>query len=160
MGTMMVQSIEGAFDEAIETAARKIHAASGCRMITGEGNPSTVKENVTSNDDGNDKCKNDIESSILFLEEKKQILKKTRTAKKKEEAYIAFNAHLILSGRERYSSRSSIWSEAKEIIDEYKKEGESPDEEDIGNASDLKSLLDDKQKVPSSIPSTSKYSPP
>merc|ERR1711924_449925 len=83
----------------------------------------------------------DVESNILFLEEKKQILKKARFRKEKEQAYVALNAYAISNRREPYSRHtecSSIWSEAKKIVKKLKLSGGigSRSEEDEGNSQD------------------------
>jgi hypothetical protein len=69
----------------------------------------------------------DIVSNLLFLEEKKRILKKAKIRNEKEEAYIAVNAHDISNRREpcsRCVGSSSIWSEARQIIEKFKISGE------------------------------------
>lgn len=67
-----------------------------------------------------------IESNLLYLEEKKQILKKAKLHMEKEKAYITLNAHRIANGRDPPSRRStspSIWSEAKAMVEEFKLDG-------------------------------------
>ncbi len=61
----------------------------------------------------------DIENDIIYLEEKKRILKKAKIHMEKEKAYTAFSAHHIVNGRElpfRRRRNSSIWSEAKAVM--------------------------------------------
>jgi hypothetical protein len=154
-------SMEGAYDEAIEVAARRIHLAirptphetaitasmnannssSGSSSLS-ENNDSTSDDNDSSEQDqvladGTNDSMNDsydsndddddddnIESTIQFLEEKILILKKVEARRKNEEAYIAYNAHEIMNGREpshtNHVKSSSVWSEAKDLLEEYK----------------------------------------
>lgn len=61
----------------------------------------------------------DIENNIIFLEEKKRILKKAKVHFEKEKAYTAFYAQHIANGRElpfRRRRNPSIWSEAKAMM--------------------------------------------
>ncbi len=146
-------SLEGANDEAIEDAASRIYEASRLRprniannfqdgivkrksrtilspppdnrddkshsMSAFNGECSTGSSSIS--DDYSDE--DDIESSILYLEEKKLILKKAKVHQEREKAYIALNAHNIVNGRELSSRRSwssSIWSEAKAMIEAFK----------------------------------------
>lgn len=155
------RSIEGAYDEAIEDAASRIHEASRPqRMIASNSTSSlsAISEGISSGSEENNGTvlsppskdsdsnsdeisalggdsstsnsspdnsadEDDIESNIQFLEEKRLILQRVKISLEKEEAYIAFNAHDIANGREpssHPSRSSSIWSEAKAIIEEYK----------------------------------------
>ena len=163
-------SMEGAYDEAIEVAARRIHLAirptahettittsmnaSNSSSSLSENNDSTAgggqeeEADSTSSDDNDsseqqvlDDANNsinddsydsndddledeDIESTIQFLQEKILILKKVEARRKNEEAYIACNAHEIMNGREpshtNHVKSSSVWSEAKDLLEEYK----------------------------------------
>lgn len=92
----------------------------GVRAFDGDNSTRsiTTRDNYTEDDD--------IESNILYLEEKKRILKKVKIHREKEKAYIALNAHRIANGWEppsRRSRSSSIWSEAKAMIEEFKLDG-------------------------------------
>jgi len=177
------RSIEGAYDEAIEDAASRIHEASlPQRMIASSsisssssvisvGNTSSANAFVVhekndmvlsppsdDNDINSDEISalggdsstststytddDDIESNILYLEEKIRILKKAEIQREKEEAYIAVNAYDIINGREPSSRRtgfSSIWSEAKEMVEEFRVVGVvgNRSEEEEGNYPDL-----------------------
>lgn len=166
-------SLEGANDEAIEDAASRIYEASRLRsrkiannfqdiivdrksrMILSlpiynrddkthsnsafNGEKSAGSSSIS--DDYSDE--DDIESSILYLEEKKIILKKAKIHQEREKAYFARNAHNIVNGRElssRHSRSSSIWSEAKAMIEEFKVDavvGSRSEEEDgeLGSSS-------------------------
>jgi hypothetical protein len=165
---MVIQniSIEGAYDEAIEDAANRIHEASRPQhMISSSGvllvdekndnsdnfddisalgfdNTTSIATSDTYTDD------DDIESNILYLEEKQIILKNVKFRREKEQAYIAVNAHNdIVNGREsssRLTGPSSIWSEAKAIIDECRVVGVkgSRIEEEESNSSNSNSAPD------------------
>ena len=153
-------SMEGAYDEAIEVAARRIHLAirptahettittsmnasnsssslseneeadstssddndSSEQQVLDDANNSINDDSYDSNDD--DLEDEDIESTIQFLQEKILILKKVEARRKNEEAYIACNAHEIMNGREpshtNHVKSSSVWSEAKDLLEEYK----------------------------------------
>ncbi|OEU18439.1 hypothetical protein FRACYDRAFT_236717 [Fragilariopsis cylindrus CCMP1102] len=155
-------SMEGAYDEAIEVAARRIHLAIRPTSMNASNSSSSLSENndstagggqeeevdSTSSDDNDsseqqvlDDANNsinddsydsndddledeDIESTIQFLQEKILILKKVEARRKNEEAYIACNAHEIMNGREpshtNHVKSSSVWSEAKDLLEEYK----------------------------------------
>mmetsp|Transcript_16020 Transcript_16020/g.16006 ORF Transcript_16020/g.16006 Transcript_16020/m.16006 type:complete len:278 (+) Transcript_16020:53-886(+) len=154
--TMMIQnnmSIASAYDEAIKVSARRIHLAS--RPMGQEESGGLKKNSDCDNDSDTSTCESDIESHILFLEEKKRILEKAETRRRHETAYIASSAHDILNDRELSSSRSrgssSVWSEAKAIIDEYQNGAGINNEEDEGsdNASSS-SFLNEKKRLYSS----------
>jgi len=176
---MVIQniSIEGAYDEAIEDAANRIHEASrpqhmiasGGRGLSGvllvdEQNDMVLSPPSDNHSDNSDEISalgddhststatsdtytdyDDIESNILYLEEKQIILKKAKFRQEKEQAYIAVNAHNdIINGRESSSGLSSIWSEAKAMVDECRVvgvKGSRTDEEE-GNTSDSNSAPD------------------
>jgi len=155
-------SIEGAYDEAIEVAARRIHLASRPNLeetssssSVGQEESDVKKNSDYDNDSDTSTCESDIESHILFLEEKKRILEKAETRRRHEHAYIAHSAHEILNDRELSSSRSgcssSVWSDAKAILDEYKNGAGVNNEEDEGsdNASSS-SFLNEKKRLFSS----------
>mmetsp|Transcript_27879 Transcript_27879/g.65528 ORF Transcript_27879/g.65528 Transcript_27879/m.65528 type:complete len:333 (-) Transcript_27879:145-1143(-) len=100
----------------------------------------------------------DIESDILYLEEKKRILKKAKVRNEKEEAYIAINARDI-SNRKEFCSRrfrsSEIWAEARRIVKKYKLSGEagSRSDEDEANLPDLiSSTIGDAERQGSTSP--------
>lgn len=91
-------------------------------------------ESSMSNSIGSDNYsdEDDIESDILYLEAKKRILRKAKIHQEKEKAYIALNAHNIVNGGEpssRRSGSSSIWSEAKEMIEAFKLDAVGGEEE-------------------------------
>jgi len=145
-------SIESAYDEAIKVSARRIHLAS---RPMGQEESGVKKNSDYDNDSDTSTCDSDIESHILFLEEKKRILEKAETRRRHETAYIAHSAHDILNDREFSSSRSgcssSVWSEAKAILDEYKNGTGVNNEEDEGsdNVSSF-SFLNEKKRLYSS----------
>lgn len=162
---MVIQNIsmEGAYAEAIEDAASRIHEAIRPQRIFPSSSISlsiisigkTSSADIIVIDDKNDmvssppQCDNvnnsdeisaldgdnsttssdnytdddDLESNIFYLEEKKRILKKAKIQMEKEETYIAFNAHNMINGRDpssRCARSSSIWSEAKAMIEEFR----------------------------------------
>jgi len=195
--TMVIQnmSIEGAYDEAIEDAARRILEASRPQrmvaigrtnsmsainvgnipspdeMIVDEKNDmmmSSPSDNYDNNSDeisaldgdnstsastcGNYTDDDDIESNIQYLEEKKRILKRAKMQEEKEEAYIADNAYDIVNGLEpsaRRDGSSSIWSEAKAMVEEFKLVGVGggrTEEEDINFPDLVSSSVSDTKK--------------
>ena len=184
-------SMEGAYDEAIEVAARRIHLAirptahettittsmnasnsssslseneeadstssddndSSEQQVLDDANNSINDDSYDSNDD--DLEDEDIESTIQFLQEKILILKKVEARRKNEEAYIACNAHEIMNGREpshtNHVKSSSVWSEAKDLLEEYKigvgGQGEVADDADEGEQQQKRSLSPPPQQL-------------
>ena len=144
MAIEIVPSIEGAYDKAIESSARMIQLANRPETNMGRKNGaddmSEIQEESSttgsSNDSSMHKRSDDgtcngsldydtgsehdsIESNIIFLKEKTQILKKALSIRKNEEAYVAFYAYKILNDQHERPS-SSVWYEAKDIVDECK----------------------------------------
>jgi hypothetical protein len=64
----------------------------------------------------------DLDSEISFLEKKQAILERASEALKRDEAFMALKAHDIVNGRYLLFG-SSLWSEARTILDVLKKEG-------------------------------------
>lgn len=126
-----------------------------------EGSEVGDDNSIRTSTSGNYMDDDDIESNILFLEEKKLILKKAKTHREKEKAYIALNAHDIANGREPSSRRtrsSLIWSEAKAMIEEFRlaEVGGSRSEEEEGNSPDSvsSSVIDSETRRSGSSHST------
>jgi hypothetical protein len=150
-------SVEGAYDLAIEAAARRIqmvsrHGASvgssGGYSSDGELSEASssmvditaIEENVVdtenssltdnSSSSGNSDSSvdtDDIDSEISYLKQKQKILEKATYALKKEEAFIALNAHNILRGAHNTSSK--LWDDAKYFLDALQKDTFFEDEE-------------------------------
>lgn len=85
------------------------------------GNATTSGSSDSSDDD------DEIDSEISYLKQKQQILEKAAFALKKEEAYVALNAHSILG---RANIPSKLWDEAKYFLDALQKDFHSIDELD------------------------------
>lgn len=89
----------------------------------------------------------DIENHIIFLEEKKRILKKAKVHLEKEKAYTAFYAQHIVNGRElplRRRRNPSIWLEAKAMM---KKIMMRSDSEEVSPTEILSSNANDFERV-------------
>ena len=135
---MEIQSYfsEGAYDEALETSAQHIlrlvsqnsPASSSCGYSSDdeasrnqEVSLDVLEARSTSSSDGPfasfaDDLEHDIESEIDFLQEKQNLLKRAISAMKREDMYEASRARELMLGKfER--DVSSLWDEAKEIID-------------------------------------------
>jgi hypothetical protein len=127
-------SDEGAYDEAVEASAERIlfvsregSASSGYSSDAEASNTqdlevcsvdsrssSSLSESSTSKTDDSEHT--DIESEILFLQEKQSLLKRAISAMKREGAYEASRARDTIDGKfEREDS--SLWEEARGIMD-------------------------------------------
>mmetsp|Transcript_13963 Transcript_13963/g.33508 ORF Transcript_13963/g.33508 Transcript_13963/m.33508 type:complete len:550 (+) Transcript_13963:352-2001(+) len=73
----------------------------------------------------------DLDDEIEFLEEKKNILKRASEAMKREEAYTAFHARSIVAGESVSRAGSSLWEEARGILDVMRKEGDLDEWKDM-----------------------------
>lgn len=165
-------SIEGAYDQALEAAARRIQLVSRDSNMSGssgylsdtekssgressepsaagrtspggvdtEGSsltddPTSLLSRASSNSLGSTSSSSssnnandsfvsddDLDIEISYLEKKQAILERASAALKRDEAYTALKAHDIINGR-LVPYGSSLWSEARAILDVLKEEG-------------------------------------
>jgi hypothetical protein len=131
-------SPDGAYDEAMEASAERLmlawndhgSSASSCDAETSDdqGTSSLSSSSSASSDDESE----DIDGEISFLREKQGLLKRAIASMKEEETYDASRARLTANGALPYGS--SIWVEAKEVLDvlnrrdDGKREKETPEE--------------------------------
>jgi hypothetical protein len=87
----------------------------------------------------------DIDAEISDLNQKQQILERAAYALRREEAYIALNAHSILSGA---STPSKLWDEAKHFLDALQNETAAFD--DFGDRNNRVSIEPIKSIYPAS----------
>jgi hypothetical protein len=106
-------------------------SSSGSGIINrNRNNHSTAADNISSSSSGgNDSFisddyddDDDVESEISFLEKKQAILERASEALQRDEAYLALRAHDIVNGKYLLFG-SSLWSEARTILDALKTEG-------------------------------------
>ncbi|KAG7343022.1 hypothetical protein IV203_020967 [Nitzschia inconspicua] len=108
---------------------------------------SSLTENSSSANSGNSDFSDDtedIDTEISYLKQKQQILEKVTFALKKEEDYIALNAHYILKGGD---SSSKLWDEAKFFLDTLQMDTSTAD--DVGKRK-LPPTVDSPETIPSS----------
>jgi hypothetical protein len=150
-------SVEGAYDLAIEAAAARIQmmtrdgvsiGSSGGYSSDGElsvacaiehpviySKSSRLNDNSSTNGnavwsgsgDSSVDDDDDIDAEISDLNQKQKILERAAYALRREEAYIAVNAHSILSGAK---TSSKLWDEAKHFLDAL--QNETTDSDDVG----------------------------
>jgi hypothetical protein len=145
---MRVQaSPDGAYDEAMEASAERLMLAwndHGSRAYSSDAETSDDQETESCSFVGaasslssslsasSDDESEDIDGEISFLREKQGLLKRAIAAMKEEETYDASRARLTANGALPYGS--SIWVEAKEVLDvlnrrdDGKREKETPKE--------------------------------
>lgn len=131
-------SPDGAYDEAMEASAQRLMLAwndHGNSSYSSDAETSDEQETsslTSSSSVGSDDESEDIDGEISFLREKQGLLKRAIAAMKEEETYDASRARLTASGALPYGS--SIWVEAKEVLDvlnqrdDGKQEKETPEE--------------------------------
>jgi len=127
-------STEGAYAEAVEASAERIlfvskdsgessgyssdNEASNAQDLEACSVDSRTSSSLSgySTSKTEDAEQDDIESEILFLQEKQSLLKRAISAMKREDAYEASRARDTVNGKNERKD-SSLWDEAREIVD-------------------------------------------
>lgn len=109
-----------------DPTSRLSRSSSNSLPSTASSGSSNGTTSNNSNDNGSENdsfiSDDDLDSEISFLEKKQAILERASEALKRDEAYMVLKAHDIVNGKYLLFG-SSLWSEARAIIDVLKKEG-------------------------------------